>query len=167
MKFSLKHGADKLALSVAEEDGGYRVSDGKRSWFVRLDDRRGAIRTVVVDNGRHKIGVSRKGEAWDIVLEGINYEFVTRDARFEKLLELQKVRAGATGRLEIHAPIPGLVTKVLKEPGQAVAEAEPILILSAMKLENEIRSTRAGRITEIRAKAGAAVEKGELLAVIE
>lgn len=167
MKFSLKHGADRFELEVEEEAGGYRVSDGKRTWRIRIEDRRGAVRTVQVDDARHRAGVMRKGEAWDVVLEGIRHEFVARDARFEKLLELQKDRAAVSARAEIRAPIPGLVTNVLKQAGEAVAEGEPVLILSAMKLENEIRSPRSGRVVEVRAKAGAAVEKGELLAVIE
>ncbi|MCE9582084.1 MAG: hypothetical protein K8T20_06155 [Planctomycetes bacterium] len=168
MKFALKHGEDRLELSVEEEAGGYRVSDGKTTWHVRFDDRRGAVRGVVVDDTRHSIGVARKGETWDVVLEGINYEFLTRDARFEKLLALQQDRGGdAGGRAELRAPIPGLVTNVLKGVGDEVKEGEPVLVLAAMKLENEIRAPRAGKIVEVKAKAGAAVEKGELLAVIE
>lgn len=168
MKFALRHGEDRFELSVEEEAGGYRVSNGKTSWLIRFDDRRGAVRGVVVDDARHTVGVMRKGETWDVVLEGINYEFLTRDARFEKLLELQQARGGAvSGRAEIKAPIPGLVTNVLKAAGDEVKEGEPVLVLAAMKLENEIRAPRAGKLVEIRAKAGAAVEKGELLAVIE
>ncbi len=168
MKFALRHAEDRLELSVEEEAGGYRVSDGKNSWLIRFDDRRGAVRGVVVDDARHTVGVMRKGETWDVVLEGINYEFLTRDARFEKLLELQQARGGAvSGRAEMKAPIPGLVTNVLKAVGDEVKEGEPVLVLAAMKLENEIRAPRSGKLVELRAKAGAAVEKGELLAVIE
>ncbi|MBI2921833.1 MAG: biotin/lipoyl-binding protein [Planctomycetes bacterium] len=167
MRFALRHGAERIELEVEEEAGGYRVSDGKRTWHVRIEERRGAVRTVQVDDARHRVGVMRKGEAWDIVLEGINHEFIAREARFEKLLELQKDRAAVSAKAEIRAPIPGLVTNVLKKAGDTVAEGEPVLILSAMKLENEIRSPRGGRVIEVRAKAGAAVEKGEMLAIVE
>jgi biotin carboxyl carrier protein len=168
MKFALRHGEDRFEITVEEEAGGYRVTEGKKSWHIRFDDRRGAVRGVVVDDARHTVGVVRKGETWDVVLEGINYEFLTRDARFEKLLELQQARGGvAGGRAEMRAPIPGLVTNVLKAVGDEVKEGEPVLVLAAMKLENEIRAPREGKLVEVRAKAGAAVEKGELLAVIE
>lgn len=167
MKFSLRHGDDHLILEVTEEAGGYRVSDGKRSWHVRLDDARDAIRTATVDTGPHRIGVWRKGETWDVVLDGINYEFLTRDARFERLLELGGGASKSTGRAEMRAPIPGLVTAVLVQAGEDVAEGEPVLVLAAMKLENEIRAPRAGRIAEVSVASGAAVEKGQLLAVIE
>ncbi|KAF0244944.1 MAG: biotin carboxyl carrier [Planctomycetota bacterium] len=168
MKFALRHGEDRFELSVEEEAGGYRVNDGRTTWHIRFDDRRGAVRGVVVDDARHSVGVARKGDTWDVVLEGINYEFLTRDARFEKLLELQQARSGvASGRAELRAPIPGLVTAVLKSAGDEVREGEPVLVLAAMKLENEIRSPRDGKLAEVCAKAGAAVEKGELLAVIE
>ncbi|NUN49814.1 MAG: biotin/lipoyl-binding protein [Candidatus Brocadiae bacterium] len=164
---TVRHGDDVFTVEVAESDGGYTVSNGGRTWHVRLDDRRGAIRTAVTDNGRHRVGVARRGESWELVLDGISYEFTARDTRFEKLLALGAARSGAAGRAEIRAPIPGLITTVLRNPGDPVAEGEPVLVLAAMKLENEIRSPRAGKLVEVRAKAGAAVEKGELLAVVE
>jgi acetyl/propionyl-CoA carboxylase alpha subunit len=167
MKLGLRHGADRFVLDVAEEDGGYRVSDGRRTWHIRFDGRRGAIRGAVVGAARRKFGLLRRGETWDIVLDGVNYEFLARDQRFEKLLELQRDRGGASGRTEIRAPIPGLVTNVLRAAGDEVREGEPVLVLAAMKLENEIRAPRAGKLVEVRAKAGAPVEKGELLAAIE
>jgi biotin carboxyl carrier protein len=167
MKLTLRHGSDVFTVEVSESDGGYLVVDGDRTWHVRLDDRRGAIRTAVTDDGRHKVGVARRGESWELVLDGIGYEFTAHDTRFEKLLALGGAGTGTSARAEIKAPIPGLVTSVLKKAGDAVTEGETLLVLAAMKLENEIRSPRAGTLTRLEAKAGAAVEKGELLAVVE
>ncbi|EFO81648.1 biotin/lipoyl attachment domain-containing protein [Oscillochloris trichoides DG-6] len=66
----------------------------------------------------------------------------------------------------IKAPIPGVVVRVLVDVGQEVELDQPLLVLEAMKMENEIRATRAGRIASLNATPGRAVQLGTLLAEI-
>jgi pyruvate carboxylase subunit B len=70
-------------------------------------------------------------------------------------------------RLEIHAPMPALVVKVEVAPGQDIATGQGLLVLEAMKMENELRSHQAGRVKEVCVKKGDTVEKGQLLVVME
>lgn len=70
----------------------------------------------------------------------------------------------ADGRIK--APIPGMITRVLVEAGQSVALGQPILILEAMKMENEIRAPRAGVVGTIHVEVGRIVKRKELLAEI-
>jgi biotin carboxyl carrier protein len=71
------------------------------------------------------------------------------------------------GELSIKAPIPGLVVRVLVEPGRPVVEGETLLILEAMKMENEIRAPRAGVIHEVRSEPGAQVASGQILLTLK
>jgi biotin carboxyl carrier protein len=59
--------------------------------------------------------------------------------------------------------VPGLVVRLLVEPGQAVAAGAGIVVLEAMKMENELRAPAAATVTAVRAQPGEAVEKGQVL----
>jgi pyruvate carboxylase subunit B len=67
----------------------------------------------------------------------------------------------------LRAPMPGLVVRVNVEAGQQVAGGEGVVVLEAMKMENELRAPGPGRVTAIRVEAGQAVEKGEVLLEFE
>jgi len=63
--------------------------------------------------------------------------------------------------------MPGLVVKVPADVGESVKAGQAVVILEAMKMENQIRSPRAGRVKAVRVTAGQAVEQGQVLVVIE
>jgi biotin carboxyl carrier protein len=66
----------------------------------------------------------------------------------------------------IKAPIPGIVVRVLVEPGQAVEADQPVMVLEAMKMENEIRAGRAGQVASLNVRPGQGVKLYELLGEI-
>ena len=66
----------------------------------------------------------------------------------------------------ILAPMPGRVVRVLVRPGEAVHARQPVMVIEAMKMENELRAGREGIVTEIHAREGQSVEARELLAVV-
>ncbi|MBX0330873.1 biotin/lipoyl-binding protein [Oscillochloris sp. ZM17-4] len=66
----------------------------------------------------------------------------------------------------IKTPIPGIVVRVLVEVGQEVEAGQPVLVLEAMKMENEIRAARAGRVASLSVRAGQSVRLHDLLAEI-
>ena len=72
----------------------------------------------------------------------------------------------ASGDGRIKAPIPGLIARVLVEPGQIVAVGQPILILEAMKMQNELIAPRAGTVTSLNVRPGQSVLLNELLVEI-
>jgi biotin carboxyl carrier protein len=73
----------------------------------------------------------------------------------------------ATGDGRLKAPIPGQITQVMVAPGAAVEVGQPLLVLEAMKMENEIRAPRAGRVAAIRVTPGQRVLLDEVLIEIE
>jgi biotin carboxyl carrier protein len=72
----------------------------------------------------------------------------------------------ATGPARVIAPMPGKVVRVLVGTGQDVAAGAGLVVVDAMKMENELRAPRAGRVLELPAREGQAVEAGALLAVV-
>lgn len=71
------------------------------------------------------------------------------------------------GNQQVRAPMPGKVVRVLAAVGEVVEEGRGLVVVEAMKMQNEMKSPKAGRVSEVRAKAGAAVTAGEVLVVIE
>ncbi len=75
--------------------------------------------------------------------------------------------AAGRGRLNIAAPMPGKVVRVLVSQGDAVEEGQGLVVVEAMKMQNEMKSPKAGRVVEVRAKPDSAVGAGEVLMVVE
>jgi biotin carboxyl carrier protein len=75
--------------------------------------------------------------------------------------------AGAHGEQKIVAPMPGRVVRVLVGAGDEVQARQPLVVVEAMKMENELRSPKTGRVKEVPVAAGASVEAGRVLMVIE
>ena len=73
---------------------------------------------------------------------------------------------GAHGEQKIAAPMPGRVVRVLVAPGDEVQPRQPVVV-EAMKMENELRSPKDGRVKDVTVAAGAAVEAGRVLVVVE
>ena len=90
-----------------------------------------------------------------------------------ELLDERKLRlrqAGGKFSLEgpqrIDAPMPGKVVRVMVKVGDEVTEGQGLIVVEAMKMENELKSPKAGKVTELHAVEGAAVESGAKLAVV-
>jgi biotin carboxyl carrier protein len=79
----------------------------------------------------------------------------------------QSASAQADGTVQLVASMPGKIVRVLVEQGAQVAAGDSIVVVEAMKMQNEMKSPRAGTVTTLHAEAGATVNAGEVLAVIE
>jgi biotin carboxyl carrier protein len=74
---------------------------------------------------------------------------------------------GGSGPQRLAAPMPGKVVRVLVKPGDRVAARQPLVVVEAMKMENELRASREGTVAEIQVHEGMSVEAGALLLVIQ
>jgi acetyl/propionyl-CoA carboxylase alpha subunit len=112
-----------------------------------------------------------------LIVDGRPYEIVVdRDLHWIKAnkglhrLEVRDLEAAdarpASRDGRIKAPIPGLIARVLVEPAAQVAAGQPLLLLEAMKMENEIRAPFAGTVTSLNVQAGQEVALNQLLAEI-
>ncbi|MEW5985330.1 MAG: biotin/lipoyl-containing protein [Chloroflexota bacterium] len=123
-----------------------------------------------------ELGGNLEAMGW-IVVDDRPYEIAfdpdlhwLRSARGLHRLEARDVEAldarPRNGDGRVKAPIPGQITRVLVSVGQAVAAGEPLLVLEAMKMENEIRASRAGVVAAVHVSAGRGVARNELLTEI-
>jgi len=154
---------ERVQITV-DDDGQDRLfSDDAGAHRVQIHPSRQSIRSATIDNRQVEFGVVHQEGTYHIYIDGIDYTVSVVDARFEKLLELGGTSGSAGGQSRVCAPIPGLVVRILVEEGQQVTRDQPLLILDAMKLENEILSPADGEVTRVAVAAGQAVEKDALL----
>jgi biotin carboxyl carrier protein len=72
----------------------------------------------------------------------------------------------AEGDQRIAAPMPGRVVRVLVAPGDEVSPRQPLVVVEAMKMENELSASRAGRVKDVQVREGSSVEAGKLLVIV-
>jgi biotin carboxyl carrier protein len=73
---------------------------------------------------------------------------------------------GRSGPEQLLAPMPGKIVRVLVKTGEAVSARQPVVVIEAMKMENELKASQAGTVAEIHVRDGQSVDAGALLAVI-
>lgn len=99
-------------------------------------------------------------------VNGKLYQTVVRDEKQQLLMEMGFTNVANPGLAELKAPMPGKVLEISVSAGSEVSAGQPLVILEAMKMENELRSPHAGIIENINISPGDSVEKNELLLVI-
>jgi len=110
-------------------------------------------------------GRPESGSQVEVTVGSTRYSITLTDPK-----RLRSANAGdkhAGGAVRILAPMPGKVVRVLVEAGAQVAAGEGIVVVEAMKMQNEMKSPRAGTVTGLNVQVGATVNGGDVLAVIE
>lgn len=119
---------------------------------------------LMVDGRPEAMAVEGAGEGrWTITRRGERCEIEVLDERTRHIRSLTGGAGRARGPATLKAPMPGLVVTVQVEPGQAVAPGTGVVVLEAMKMENELRATAPGVVRTVRVRPGEAVEKGQVL----
>ena len=137
------NGVWSLILSDPPGPGQHR---DRRSYEIAIEERPAGELSVHV-NGLHvSVGVAAGRGAW--ARRGYD-------------------AGGGKGPQKLLAPMPGKVVKVMVKPGDAVVDRQGVVVVEAMKMENELRAPKAGTVAEVRTAEGASVEAGAVLIVVE
>lgn len=126
--------------------------------------------SLLLDNKSYEVHVQeteRNGYRVMISSQGYEgYEVRVLDERAHRASQISGALAGGAGDSAIKAPIPGLVVKVLIEEGAEVTAGQTLVILEAMKMENELRAPRPGVVATIKARPGNSVNQGDVLVTL-
>ncbi len=126
--------------------------------------------SVIMDGRSYQAQVLRiEKETKTVVLQVNQQQFeVQIEEPIDQLLASMGIKDAMTRKVnDIKAPMPGLVLKVLVSPGQVIKKGDPVLILEAMKMENVFKAASDAIVKEIKVSERTAVEKGEVLIVLE
>jgi len=165
-------------IKVGGEEGGklhrLELEKGATGWECRLDGQpvhidavipRRDVLSLLVDG--HAYEIKREQTATDLHLWVGSTRFAVEVHDPRSLRSLQKPGGDEKGPRKIVAPMPGRVVRLLVAEGSEVEAGQGIVVVEAMKMQNEIKSPKKGVVKKISAAAGAAVNPGDVLAVVE
>jgi biotin carboxyl carrier protein len=125
----------------------------------------GAV-SLIADGESYGIEIDEAGDQVSVLVRN---HVVTIDIADERRLRMRAASGRFTleGRQVVAAPMPGKVVRLTCGPGDQVQEGQGLVVVEAMKMENEIKSPKAGRVVEIFVQEGQAVEGGGRLLIVE
>lgn len=126
----------------------------------------GGLYSLLVNNESFEAMVEERDGKWYVLLRGDLYEVDVVDQRTQLLRARAGGQVAETGEITIKAPMPGLVVAIPVEVGQEVQAGQTVIILESMKMENELKTPRAGRVERINCAPRESVEQGKPLIVI-
>lgn len=142
--------------------------DSKRFNFELMKLSNG-ISILRIDNRVYEVSAESTNEGtFNLFVEGRIFETMSRTSLEEKASNLlEKAEALHTHRVVVKAPMPGMILKIKKKTGDSIKKGESVIILEAMKMENEIKAPVSGTITELNVIETHKVDKNSFLFSIE
>lgn len=149
-------------------DGQVELADGVVAHVRELPSRDGIRRVLISLGGRSGVAfVERRNGTWHVELEGRAYAVRVDDERTHDIRALAEEAAPAGGEVELRAPMPGLVVRIAVSPGDEVSAGDGLVVMEAMKMENELRAERDGVVAEVHVVEGATVDRDDRLVTFE
>ena len=106
-------------------------------------------------------------DAWEVLLQGIMYNVQVEEEREKRLRQAMGEGPAQHGEFHLKAPMPGLVVSVPVEDGQEITKGDVLVILESMKMQNELKAPRDGKITRVRVAVGDSVERKQTLLSVD
>lgn len=133
--------------------------------FKRIGDPE--LYSMLLDGHSYELLVEADRYTYAVTVFGNQFEVQIEDERTRRMNAGRRQGALPDGEAPVRAPIPGLVVKVLVSEGESIEQDQPMLILEAMKMENEIRAPRACVVKKIDVQPGQRVEQNAALIIVE
>ncbi len=165
----MKYIVTVLGRAIEVEVDGEQVTVAGQAHVATLSRVPGTpVRQLLLDGRSEALAVEPgAGGWWTITRRGERCEVEVVDERTRHIRSLAGGNERARGPVPLKAPMPGLVVRVQVEAGQAVAAGAGVIVLEAMKMENELRAAGQGVVRAVRVRPGEAVEKGQVLVEFE
>jgi biotin carboxyl carrier protein len=155
-----------LRVEVTRANGRFAVTLAGRPMEIDFVSTDRHFASLLVAGHSYEVALEPRTGGYAVFLQGDVLEVQLQDAS-------SAARAPAAadtprgGPARVQAPMPGKIVRVLASVGQEVTNGQGLVVMEAMKMENELRAARAGRVREVRVAEGEAVETGALLVVLE
>ena len=168
MKLKVITGDREEELLLKLEDGRVLAEIGDRVYTLQVRETEPDSYLFFLNTNVHECRVTKRAgskDTFDVTLHGRSYEMTIVDPK--RLRSGQNSDRHQHGVAEILAPMPGKVVRVQTEAGASVEKGAGVIVVEAMKMQNEMKSPRAGVVVSVNVKPGDTVNAGDVLAVIE
>jgi len=155
-------------VEIARRAGGVvEASVDGRAYRLNLTEPQPLVYSILLGDGTsHEAIVQQRSGISKVRVGGVSFEVIPDEAARAALAE-RAGRPAASGQAAVRAIMPGRVVRLLVAPGDQVAARQGLLVIEAMKMENEITAPRAGVVGQIMVAPGRPVESGETLLILE
>jgi len=143
-----------------------KLDIGGKEYTVGIEEFGSSEAVIIVDGRKYKVGLKDLGE--ELKIEAVQKAgSASQPVAAGKPAQAAAVSQSSGGSHEVLAPLPCLILNVLVKVGDSVKAGQKIMIMEAMKMENDINATREGKIKAINVHNGDNISEGDILAVIE
>ena len=167
MKYVVQLNDERKTVSLDADGISY---EGEPRAPADLSDIEGSpVRMVKIGTHVYRV-VAQKREGrgrYTLWVDGYRFETEALDERTRAIRDTTAAAAAPTGPAPVRAPMPGLIVRVNVQVGDVVEAGQGVVVMEAMKMENELRATAPGRVKSVEVSPGAAVEKGTMLVALE
>ena len=166
MKYIVDLNGERREVEIA---GGEATIDGDVI-AAHLEDLDGTpVRLVTIGNEVHRV-VARRGAvrgSYTLWVDGHRFEGEALDERTRAIRDITAAASKSTGPAPVVAPMPGLIVRVSVSVGDDVEAGQALVVMEAMKMENELRSSASGKVRAVHVAPGRTVEKGTVLVELD
>jgi biotin carboxyl carrier protein len=153
-----------VRVEVRGGDGRYLVTMDGRALEVDHREIGAHFASLLIGGRSYEAGLEKRADGYNVVLAEDVLFVELRGASRGAVAPARKADAGPA---RVLAPMPGRLVRVLVEQGQEVAAGDGLVVVEAMKMENELRAPHAGRVTEVKVVDGMSVEANAVLVTLE
>jgi len=167
MKYYAKLSDKEHVIEIDNNEAGISVFlDGnhQRVELQRIGESN--LYSLIADNKSHQLFIEKKQDGYLISINGHKYRVTIEDEKSRLLRSLIKTDAAQHGPIEVKSPMPGLIVRINVAEGQEIQKDDSLVIIEAMKMENEIRANSNGVVKKLLIKEGDSVDKGAALMMI-
>lgn len=166
MELIARHGDRTEKVRVRRNDGGYEITVGDRIYQVDAAPAKAGVYSLLIDGAQHEVSVRPREEDWTVTGRHGTATVSITDPLTHLAAQTRGAKGGKRHR-KVTAYMPGRVVAVLVQEGDAVTAGQGIVVLEAMKMENEIRTEHDGTIAKVFVQPGQAVDSGNPLFELE
>jgi pyruvate carboxylase subunit B len=166
VKYVVDIGGELLEVTI---DGVMVRADGEELPAALADLPGTPIALLTLGDEVHRVVVTRgnvRGR-YALSIDGRRYDVEALDERTRAIRELSKASASASGPAPLVAPMPGLIVRIQVDVGTTVQPGQGLVVMEAMKMENELRAVAGGVVKAVRVSPGTVVERGAILVELE
>jgi biotin carboxyl carrier protein len=165
LKLLIEIDGQTLEVEFHSANGSARLQHAGRSYEALVSEPEPGLLVVLLDGRVYRCALDRLPDGAEVVVNGARRRVAVRDRKRMRAGSEAGGRSG--GRVTLVAPMPGKVVRVLCAAGDEVAAQQGVLVVEAMKMQNEVQAPRAGKIIEVRVREGQTVNAGEVMAIVE
>src|SRR3982751_3678136 len=167
MKFVVDLNEQRRSVSIDAEGASF---EGEGPVPAELAEIEGSpVRMVKLGSHVYRVVVQkRQGRGrYTLWVDGYRFETEALDERTRAIRDISAASATPSGPAPIVAPMPGMIIRINVKPGDRIEAGQGVVVMEAMKMENELRATSAGVVKTVEVAPGTAVEKGAILVSLE